>query len=497
MLLASQHRSVQTFDGEVALSRFKLLAVRGIFAALITLASPGLFPGSASAQQMPNATNGSQIPLTPNLSVSSSCASDTQASATLDIVRQAYSDLNQLYFQSFNVSIPLSAARDAADNALGSSASSSTVSDWSSFQRHFCSAWTARGKRPDNASVAHPAIVAMLNAMDDPHTQFYSPDDYQDFVRSQTGGSSYVGIGVEIKPDPLSISRVMPGGGAEQAGLSAGDRILAINGQTAVSMKPSDAIAKIKGQDGTTVQLTIASTGNTDPRSVDVRRAPVRIPSIQSDMLGTIAYLRIEEFYSPDLPNLVLPALQSFRSQAAQGLILDLRGNPGGRLDLGVQVAGYFLPAGAPVYQLTHPGSRTQTATATTTRAWDKPVVVLVDDGTASMGEILASALREDIGAQLVGTKTSGAVAASQIFPLTDGSAVQITTDRIDSGKGAILNRIGLAPDLSVNPIGTATPAGTTAPDQTGNITAMSSNTVPKDQALNLALTAIQGKITN
>jgi len=215
-------------------------------------------------------------------------------------------------------------------------------------------------------------------------------------------------------------------------------------------MKVSDAVVLIRGEGGTAVSLVLERPGVTGTFEVSIARDTIVVPTVESRMIGDIGYLHIDSFPTAELPREVFKELDQFRTQGAKGLILDLRDNSGGRLDVGTQIAGYFLPENTPVYQQTTRRGQQTTATSSAGQIWNRPTVVLVNDGTASMGEILAAAMQEGKVATLIGTTTAGEVAGSIVVPLSNGSAIQVTTLRIDSGFGTVLNNIGVIPNIDV-----------------------------------------------
>jgi carboxyl-terminal processing protease len=194
------------------------------------------------------------------------------------------------------------------------------------------------------------------------------------------------------------------------------------------------------------------------PFDVQLVRARITIASTDARMIDQVGYLQIRGFPRPALFDEVAGQLQWLNAMGAQALVLDLRGNSGGRLDVGANVAGLFMAAGAPLYRETSRSAQVTRNIVPSDARWTKPLAVLVDEGTASMGEILAAAIQEQHTAPVIGTKTAGAVAGSLVLPLSDGSAVQITVIRIDSGAGRVLNDVGLQPDLEVRTVTPATP---------------------------------------
>lgn len=305
---------------------------------------------------------------------------------------------------------------------------------------------------PDSASqVAHAAIRAMTAAADEGHTRFLGPDAYSEYRQWQTGDARYEGIGTRLRSDPLGVQYVFPGSPAEDAGIQLGDRIVAIDGKPAADLAAADAVQLIRGEAGSVVRLTIERQGR-GPFDVEIARAAIRVPITEARRIDELGYLHIQSFPGTGLLEEVTEALTQFEAQGLQGLVLDLRSNGGGRLDVGTTIAALFLPEGTPVYRQTTRRGAVTTKTVSTGAVWLKPVTVLVDDGTASMGEILASALQEQASATVIGTTTAGSVAGSILIPLSDGSALQVTTLRLDSGLGKVLNNIGVLPDIEVDP---------------------------------------------
>ncbi len=398
---------------------------------------------------------------TPAAAGASSAAATCQPGAAqggLDTVWEAYELLASFFVEPLPTSAVLAPARDAAltqaerspELAARIPAVSGEAVDWDGFTDAFCALWDRNADEAQVQSVAYAAIRAMTEAHDEGHTRFMTPDMYRDYVAWSQGDSRYEGIGARLKSNPLQIQQVFPDSPAEAAGIQFGDIVLAIDGEPAAELLASDAAMLIRGEAGTPVTLTLQRPGSDTIWEVAITRGPVRIPAIEARTMGDIGYLHILTFPQVSLAEDVAAELRSFKEEGVRGLMLDLRGNSGGRLDVGTQIAEMFLPEGTPIYRQTTRRGQTTTKTSASRPGWGGPLVVLVDDATASMGEILASAIQEYGVARVVGTTSSGSVAGSVVFPLSDGSAVQITTLRIDSGKGQILNNIGVQPDVVV-----------------------------------------------
>jgi carboxyl-terminal processing protease len=381
------------------------------------------------------------------------CEPGTAASESLSLVEEAYEVLSLLFVERPAAPDLLVPAVDAAQTSLGADDEGSmgdNVSDMTSFSDVYCAMWTGKESSYTYDAVSYPSIAAMTVALNEGHTHFLTPEMYSDHKAWQSGDVKYEGIGARLTGDPLTIQHVFPGSPADQAGVQFGDQILAIDGEPAADMPVNDAVMLIRGEGGTTVNLSIQRPGAAAALNLDIARGTIAIPTLEARMIGDIAYLHIDSFPTSELPHEVLAELQNFRSEGAKGLILDLRDNSGGRLDVGSEIAGYFLPENTPLYQQTTRRGQQKTTTSGGSPIWTAPMVVLINDGTASMGEILASALQEGKVATLLGTTTAGEVAGSIVVPLSDGSALQVTTLRIDSGEGTVLNNIGVHPDIEL-----------------------------------------------
>jgi len=382
------------------------------------------------------------------------CEPGTAASESLDLVQEAFEVLTLLFVERPAAPDLLVPATDAAREELGGAAddpaADARIADWTTFSDVYCGLWAGREGDSTYETVSYASIAAMTDALNEGHTHFLTPQMYSDHKAWQSGDVHYEGIGARLSADPLTVQHVFPESPAANAGLQFGDHILAIDDEPASDMKVSDAVLLIRGEGGTTVKLTIERPGVNGSRDVDIARSTIYVPTIESRMIGDIAYLHIDSFPTAELPREVFQELDHFRTEGAKALILDLRDNSGGRLDVGTQIAGYFLPENTPVYQQTTRRGVQTTATSAAGQVWNRPTVVLINDGTASMGEILAAALQEGKVATLIGTTTSGEVAGSIVVPLSDGSAIQVTTLRIDSGLGTVLNNIGVQPNIDV-----------------------------------------------
>ncbi len=328
---------------------------------------------------------------------------------------------------------------------------SSEVEEFASLQDNFQTLAAQHGDAVPTRALADAAIAGMADSLDDAHTTFLSPQDYQEELRWERGDAQYAGIGVRLHGPQAVIQEVFPGSPAEQAGLQPGDTIVAVNGELTDGMKLDDLIKLVRGTEGTPLVLGVqrATTGRID--AITLTRAQVMAPVVSSRLLpGNVGYVQLRGFPALDVVSQVERAILQQQQAGVRGIVLDLRGNAGGRIAAGEELLADFVPNG-PIYQsVDRDGHRDVHNVQHAHPILSVPLVVLVDAGTASMGEIFAAAIQEHHVGQVVGETTAGAVAASRIIPLSDGSALQFSVERVYSGAGALLDHVGVHPDDEV-----------------------------------------------
>ncbi|HEX5417408.1 MAG TPA: S41 family peptidase, partial [Chloroflexota bacterium] len=264
------------------------------------------------------------------------------------------------------------------------------------------------------------------------------------------------GIGAELhkaRPgDPLVIWRVFDGSPAQKAGLRSGDVIRGVDGKDISGRTATEAVNLIRGTVGTPVRLEIVSPGQSSSHTVVVLRGQIQPPIVEYHMLPNhVGYVQIYGF-NQDTAGALQGALNSLDGQGATAWVIDLRDNGGGLLDSVTQVLSMFLPKDTPLYYLTdNTGKRTAYTADGSIRARIPPIVVLTNDGTASGAELFAAGLSEHGLAQTVGEKSAGCVGTGQLFPLSDGSGLQVTVANMVTGTGESLNRVGLTPKYPVS----------------------------------------------
>lgn len=291
----------------------------------------------------------------------------------------------------------------------------------------------------------------MMWALEDPYTEYYTAEELNE-IMNQTEGI-YYGIGAFVSMDEDSdlpkISGVIAGAPAEEAQLRANDIIYEVDGESTYGLSLTETVALIKGEEGTEVVLTILREGESDFLQVPVTRRQVESPTVNFKMLDEkTAYIQITEFDEVTVDQYA-EALAMAKGSGMEGLILDLRTNPGGSLNAVVEIARMMLPEGLIVYTEDKSGKRTE-YTCNGKREFDLPLVVLIDMNSASAAEILAGAIQDYEIGTLVGTTTFGKGIVQQIIPFKDGSAVKMTISSYFTPKGRDIHGVGIEPDITI-----------------------------------------------
>lgn len=302
----------------------------------------------------------------------------------------------------------------------------------------------------DPDKLGRGAIDGVVQALADPHTSYIDKEQY---AIEQTGiRGSYEGIGAHVSMQDGLVVIVAPiaGSPAESAGIRAGDRILEINGESTKGLNLADVVAKIKGPRGTAVKLTLGRDGEGSDVLIEITRAEIKTGSVFTQMLDDgVAHIRISQF-SQRTGTELKDALKDVKSKGAQGLILDLRNNPGGLLDTTVESASQFLDKGVVAYQVNRRGEREKWEVRSGGQALEMPMVILVNQGSASGSEVLTGALQDRGRATVIGTKTFGKGSVNHIRELSDGSAFYVTIARWLTPNGRLIEGQGLEPDITV-----------------------------------------------
>lgn len=289
----------------------------------------------------------------------------------------------------------------------------------------------------------------MISALEDPYSEYYTAEELDDLMEQAEG--IYYGIGIYISQDVATslpkVSGVIAGTPAEAAQLRENDLIYEVDGVATYGLSLDETVVMIKGEEGTEVVLTIYREGESDYLKIPVTRAKVESPTVVFEMLDeTTAYIEIVEFDDVTLDQFT-EAMAMARGSGMEGLIIDLRSNPGGNLDTVVEIARMLLPEGLIVYTEDKYGERVE-YTCDGKRELEVPLVVLIDMNSASAAEILAGAVQDYGIGTLVGTTTFGKGIVQQVLPFNDGSAMKLTISSYFTPSGRNIHGVGIEPDV-------------------------------------------------
>ncbi len=300
------------------------------------------------------------------------------------------------------------------------------------------------------------AINGMLSALD-PHSSYLPPDMYREMRIDTSGEFGGLGIEITVQDNILTIVSPIEGTPAHRAGLQSGDQILKVEDRFTKDMGIMDAVKLMRGPKGTTITITIMREGFEAPREFTLVREVIKVRSVRfRTLVDGYGYVRIAQFQERTADDLrqALKTLHRDNPEGLQGLVLDMRNNPGGLLDQAVKVADTFLSEGLIVYtEGREEGSRMRFNAASRGTEPDYPMVVLINNGSASASEIVAGALQDHKRAIVMGTQTFGKGSVQTIIPLSDDSGLRLTTARYYTPLGTSIQATGITPDIVVRPM--------------------------------------------
>lgn len=286
----------------------------------------------------------------------------------------------------------------------------------------------------------------------DAYSQYYTAEEYQELYESSVSGT-YCGIGATLQQDKqtknVTVVYVYDDSPAEEAGLRAGDSILTADGYQAADMDLTEFVDHIRGDADTSVHLEVYRASSGEDLQFDIKRREMVLPTVEDEMLrNRTGYIRVTEFTSAT-PEQFSKAIEELKSAGMEALIVDLRSNPGGMLEAVCDMVDEILPEGLIVYTEDRAGER-QEFSSTDEKSLDLPLVVLVDEQSASASEIFAGAIQDRKAGTIVGTTTFGKGVVQTIRSLSDGSAVKLTTNRYFTPNGTCIQDIGIKPDVEI-----------------------------------------------
>lgn len=306
----------------------------------------------------------------------------------------------------------------------------------------------------DSEDLIEAAIDGMLSSLD-PHSSYLSPQDAAD-MRVQTSGS-FGGLGIEVTQEEGFVKVVAPMDGtpADIAGIEAGDFITAVDGQSVLGMTLDETVEMMRGPVGSEIVITVVREGVDDPFDVSIIRDTIKLTAVRSRVEGNSIVLRVTTFNDQTYPNLESGLKEGIEELGGidnvDGIIVDLRNNPGGLLDQAIKVSDAFLNEGEIVSTRGRsPEESTRVNATAGDLAQGKPIVVLINGGSASASEIVSGALQDHHRAVVVGTKSFGKGSVQTVMPLRSDGAMRLTTARYYTPSGRSIQALGISPDIIV-----------------------------------------------
>jgi len=304
----------------------------------------------------------------------------------------------------------------------------------------------------DDELMMQGAIRGMMDSLGDQHSSYMDPDQYRQSNIPMDGGYEGIGAWVDATGEYLTIVSPMPDSPAEKAGLIPGDQIIAVDGEDMTGIDGSLVIRKVIGPAGTSVTLTVFREGEEEPFDVTLERAQIAVPSVEHEILdGNIGYIKLYRF-SKISPEEFAAGLEELLDQDPEGLILDLRNNPGGFRDQAVEITSQFIGEGVIMYQEYRDGRRDTFDAVKGGLATDIPLVVLVNEGSASGSEIVAGAIQDYQRGTIVGMVTFGKGSVQSWVPLVDEQGlVRVTIARWLTPNERVIHELGIVPDIEID----------------------------------------------
>lgn len=308
----------------------------------------------------------------------------------------------------------------------------------------------ATRKHLDAQKMVYGAIAGMVKSLGDPYTVFFEPQEAKRFEEDSKGSFEGIGAEIGIKKGVLTVIAPLEETPAKRAGLLAGDKILKIDDTITADLTIDEAVRLIRGPKGTEVILTISRDAWTETKEIKIVRDVIKVPILKLEFKGDFAYLRLYQFTENSLEEFTKEA-GTILASPAKGIILDLRNNPGGYLDMAIEIAGWFLEKDKVVAMEDFGNGQKETFYSPgPAKLADYKIVILVNQGSASASEILAGALKENRGVKLVGEKTYGKGSVQQLFDFSDGSALKVTVAKWLTPNGRSISDEGLEADYKV-----------------------------------------------
>jgi len=307
--------------------------------------------------------------------------------------------------------------------------------------------------QPKAKDLIYGSLKGLLASLD-PHSQFLTPDDYNELKTETEGQFGGLGIEITVKDGLVTVVTPIDDTPAEKAGVKAGDRIVKINDEVARDFTIQDAVKRLRGKPGTDVTISVLREGEDKLLEFKITREIIKIKDIKEAKIleDKIGYIRLSEFRENTTKEFA-KAMEALKKEGADSLVLDLRNNPGGPLTVAIKVSEIFLPEGKVIVSTKgrHPDQDMVFKSKNKSSDYlNWPIAVLINEGSASGSEILAGALQDNKKAVIVGTKSFGKGSVQTVLPLPDGSALRLTTSKYLTPSGRSIHGLGIQPDVVV-----------------------------------------------
>lgn len=304
----------------------------------------------------------------------------------------------------------------------------------------------------DEDAFADGIYKGLMASLGDPYTVYYTKDEFAALMESSSG--VYCGIGATVSQDAttgiITVVKPFVSGPAYEAGVLPGDIIYKVNDEEVTGVDLSEVVSRMKGDEGTEVNITIVRDTETDPIDLTIERRQIEVPTIEYEMMdGDIGYISVSEFDEVTADQFI-NAVNDLDKKGQKGLVIDLRNNPGGLLDIVVKMLNRLLPKGLIVYTEDKYGEREEFY-SDDKESFDKPMVVLINGNSASASEIFAGAVQDYGVGTLVGTTSFGKGIVQSVIPLYDDTAIKITVSKYYTPKGRNIHGTGIDPDIEID----------------------------------------------
>jgi carboxyl-terminal processing protease len=303
----------------------------------------------------------------------------------------------------------------------------------------------------DKKKAVEGATRGLVESLGDPFSGYLTKEERSNLTQELSGEFEGIGARLEDKNSTITVVSPLTNSPAEKAGLKPNDVILKINGESTEDMSLDQAVDKIRGKEGTEVELTVYRTSATDPIVMKITRQAILVPSVTWKMIGSVGYIEVNQF-GDDTVNLFSKAVNEIKPNNPSAIVIDLRNNPGGYLnDVAPLAAAFLPPASVVTIQKFKTKPQEEIRTEGVPTFPETKLFVLTNGGSASASEILAGALKDYGRAKIVGQKSYGKGSVQDIIPLGGGAALRLTIAEWLTPKGNVVNKVGIEPDIKVD----------------------------------------------